>query len=150
MQRTPGMGTPNGKDRSGREESVAGQRIPRMMTRNEAEGVRRERGEGGSEMWQRLKERLEGRSQDPRVDLLGDIPRKNGCGAERTKIMRVGGLEHRRAEFGNGGEGTVGVQREGGGPVKVDHCQVVGNDELPTGQPPEVKWNWFLKSMGGR
>lgn len=94
-------------------------------------------------MWQRLKERLEGRSQDRRVDLLGDIPRKSGCGAERTKIMRVGGLEHRRAEFGNGGEGTVGVQREGGGPV-------VGNDELPTGQPPEVKWNWFLKSMEGR
>lgn len=50
--------------------------------------------------------------------------------------MSVGGPEHRRAEFGNGGEGTVGVQREGCSLVGLDHCQVVGDDELPTGQLP--------------
>lgn len=41
-----------------------------------------------------------------------------------------------RTEFGNGGEGTFGVQREGCSPVGVDHCQVVGDNEVPTGQPP--------------
>jgi hypothetical protein len=51
--------------------------------------------------------RLEGRLQDLRVDLQEDTPRKSRCGAERTRIMSVGEPEHRRAEFGNGGEGPL-------------------------------------------
>lgn len=45
------MGTQKGEDRSGREESVAGQWIPRMRTRNEGEGRGGEGENGESEMW---------------------------------------------------------------------------------------------------
>lgn len=50
---------------------------------------------------------MKGRLQDRRVDLQEDTPRKNRCGAERTRIMSVEGPEHKRAEFGNGGEGPL-------------------------------------------
>lgn len=87
---------------------------------------------------------LEGRPQDLRVDLQGDTPRKSGCGAERIRIMSAGGPEHRRAEFGNGGEGTI--QKEGCSPTGVGHPQ-----ELPSyRRAPGNEANWSLNSVEGR
>lgn len=60
---------------------------------NEREGARRGRGDGRSgnvagRGWG-AERRLEGRSQDRRLDLQGDTSRKSGCGTERTRIMSV-------------------------------------------------------------
>lgn len=53
--------------------------------------------------------------------------------------------------MGNGGEGNIGVQREGCSPREVGRRQVVEDERVnhPQAIPPGTKWDWSLKSMEG-